>query len=227
MLPGPETIRHGRVELALHALSDGEGPVLLLLHALHGSSADWEDAAATWPGPVHALDFSGHGASDWLPGRGYSPEVFVAEADCALAHLSHGEPPLYLAGAGVGAYVALLVSGARPRVVRGCLLLPGAGLAGGGAHPDDLDGSGRADWAATLSAPARRDGAPGPDPLVSRCERDVRPLYYAEEFARAARRLHVAPVSDPPPWLGTAITCGDARPAPADLGDALRQLAAE
>ena len=49
-------LRHGRTELVLHTLreGDGEAPPLLLLHELGGSSARWRDAAAGWPGAVRA-----------------------------------------------------------------------------------------------------------------------------------------------------------------------------
>ena len=68
-------LRHARIELELHELSQRDGPTLLLLHALGGSSADWAEAPALWPGRVCALDFSGHGRSDWLQGGGYLPEL--------------------------------------------------------------------------------------------------------------------------------------------------------
>ena len=222
-----ETMLHGRVSLALHTLRAREtGPALLLLHALYGSSEDWDGARLdAWPGPVHALDFSGHGASDWLPGGGYAPEVFVAEADCAIARLADGGRDVHLAGAGVGAYVALLLGGARPEAVRSCLLLPGAGLEGGGMLPEEVDRFSSEAWAASLAAPGRRKGEPPPDPLVNRCERDVRPLYYAEEFARAAPPLHVAGMDALPPWLETARATAGVHAAPSDLGDALRQIA--
>ena len=61
-------IRHGRVSIALHALREAEGPALLCLHAVGGSARDFREAARLWPGPVHALDFSGHGDSGPLRG---------------------------------------------------------------------------------------------------------------------------------------------------------------
>ena len=211
-------LAHGRVSLALHTLRSGSGPALLLLHALGGSSADWGGVAAAWPGPVHALDFSGHGASGWLPGGGYTPEYFAGEADLALARIGEAS----LAGAGLGAYVALLLAGARRQAVRACLLLPGRGLDGGGPEPDfsvrppELP-----------SFPERRDAA-APDPLVVACEQDIRPPDYAEEFARAARRLLLAgaPNDARPPWWQAARHSPSAEAAPDDPVAALRQLSA-
>lgn len=220
-----ETLHHGRVALALHTLKRARGPKLLLLHALHGSSGDWGEEALAWPGDVHALDFSGHGESDWLRGRGYAPEVYVAEADMAIARLESAGP-LHLAGAGVGAYVALLITGARADRVAATLLLPGPGFAGGGALPGEAGEEAGAEWRREVSAPPRAPGEPGPDPLVGRCARDVRPAYYVEEFARAAPRLLVGPVAEEPVWLTVTRQHGRTERAPSETRDALQALAA-
>ena len=108
-------LQHARTALELHELSHRDGPSLLLLHALGGSSVDWSEAPALWPGRVYALDFSGHGRSEWVRGGVYLPEFLVADADIALAHIGAAA----LAGAGVGAYVALLLAGARHQQVPG------------------------------------------------------------------------------------------------------------
>jgi pimeloyl-ACP methyl ester carboxylesterase len=181
------SVRHGAVTLALHALGDdGGAPPLLLLHALGGRGADWRDVAGVWPGPVYALDFSGHGASGWRPGGAYTPELLAGDADAALACLG----ACCVAGAGIGAYVALLLAGGRPELVRAALLLPGAGLDGGGPEPD----RGRP------LPPALAAGA-GCDPMVAWCDTDVRPVVYAEAFAAAAERLVLAEDGTPrPPW---------------------------
>src|SRR5262249_28271494 len=80
-------LRHGRISLELHELAQRHGPPLLLLHALFASSDDWGEAPALWPGPVYALDFSGHGRSDWITGGSYYPEQLAGDADAALQHL--------------------------------------------------------------------------------------------------------------------------------------------
>jgi pimeloyl-ACP methyl ester carboxylesterase len=173
-------IAHARLTLELHEVRQAAGAPLLLLHALAGSSADWGGGPA-WPGAVWALDFSGHGRSEPVAGGAYTAELLAGDADAALAKIG----PAAVAGKGLGAYVALLVAGARPDVVRAALLLPGAGLAGGGPAPY-LDAS--------------------PEPLemtdpAHTFERDVRPPEYAASFARAARRiLLVEDGPEPPPW---------------------------
>lgn len=206
-------VTHGRISLALHELRDAPGPALLCLHALGGSAADFADVA--WPGRVFALDFTGHGASDRLRGGGYHPETLAGDADAALAHIG----PAHLAGAGIGAYVALLLAGGRRDVVSAALLLPGAGLDGGGGVPD-----GNADpgtfW---------RDVEPalsGCDPAVRRLGFDVRPPDYAEAFALAARRLLLAePGASGAPWWEAVRACPTAAIAPADRARAFALLA--
>ena len=60
-------LTHGRVELALWKLREGESAghrPLLLLHELGGRSPDAAPVdVAGWPGPIWGLDFTGHGSS--------------------------------------------------------------------------------------------------------------------------------------------------------------------
>ena len=98
---------------------------LLLLHGLGesspvGAARTW---AAHWPGPVAALDFTGHGHSTVPAGGGYTAEILLADADVALAELGAAT----LVGRGLGAYVALMLAGARPQQVRGAVLCDGPG----------------------------------------------------------------------------------------------------
>jgi pimeloyl-ACP methyl ester carboxylesterase len=180
---------HGELTLALHELRGGSGTALLLLHQLGGASTDWGAPPEGWPGPVFALDFAGHGASERRTGGAYVPELLAADADAALELLG----PCRLAGAGVGAYVALLLAGARPERVPAALLLPGRGLDGGGPLPDRRRGR-------TFLAPSV-DGDGGPDPMIWSCDADPRPPDYALAFAAAARRLLLAEDGGPrPPW---------------------------
>jgi pimeloyl-ACP methyl ester carboxylesterase len=209
-------IRHGRVSLQLHERKPGQGLCLLLLHGLRGSHADWSADVDAWPGPVWALDFSGHGASGWLRGGAYHPELLAADADAALERAGSAA----LAGSGLGAWVALLLAGARPERVAGALLLPGPGLAGGGAVPDfDREGF--------LTAPDADSAAQGCDPAVAALDDDVRPVDYATALAEAATRLvFVEGGGDaPPPWWQAARGSPAAEPLAApDLAGGLRLL---
>jgi pimeloyl-ACP methyl ester carboxylesterase len=187
------TLRHNKIDLALHHLRDGEGRALLLLHGLGESSVTklplW---APAWPGPVAALDFTGHGQSTVPPGGGYSAEIMLADADVALAELGTAT----VVGRGLGAYVALMLAGARPQQVRGAVLCDGPGLAGGPIGPTSQS-------FVTL-APSVHP----PDPYaLFELSRDLRPPDYATLFVRMAvessgldEPIAVAAVVRPP-WL--------------------------
>lgn len=186
----------GRIELALHELSPGsgsDGRPLLLLHGLgECSPASAPSWTAAWPGPIFGLDFTGHGASSVPAGGGYTCEALMGDVDTALAHLG----PCTIVGRGLGAYVALLIAGARPDLVRGAVLTDGPGLAGGGPVPPS-----------PYLAP---DPGPrsAPDPLaLAELSRDVRPPDYAFMFLTQALTFSgldapviVAAVIQPP-WL--------------------------
>lgn len=216
-------LTHLRVQLALHELRDGgaagagHGRPLLLLHGLgeHSPAAvpAWLDG---WPGPVHALDFTGHGQSDVPDGGGYTAELLMADADIALAHLG----PSTVLGRGLGAYVALLVAGARPSLVRGAVLCDGPGLAGGGTGPSSP----------SVIAVDPNAMAP-PDPFaLAELSRDPRPADYGSSFARLVTALSDAPVPLivcarwRPPWLEAVV--GEPGVQETTLAEALRIYAA-
>lgn len=171
-----EYLQHNRVQLALHTLRAGDGKPLLLLHGLgERSPAQVPDELAGWQGPLYALDFTGHGSSTVPRGGGYMCELLMADADVALQRLGQAT----VVGRGLGAYVALLLAGARPKQVRGAILRDGPGLAGGGAGASSpfipfVD--------ATQPAP------PDPYALVELAT-DIRPPDYACIFARLAAQL--------------------------------------
>lgn len=193
-------LTHNKVRLALHGLrpatASGTRP-LLLLHGLGERSIETVPAWATsWPGAVHALDFTGHGSSTIPRGGGYSAELLLADADAALAEL--GE--VTVVGRGIGAYIALLLAGARPTLVRGALLCDGPGLAGGATVPTSQS-------FVTLPPSARP-----PDPYaLFELSHDLRPPDYATLFARLAMEhsgldepVAVAAVVRPP-WLAAVV----------------------
>lgn len=203
------TVRHNKIDLALHRLRAGEGRPLLHLHGLGERSPDTVPAhLASWPGPVWALDFTGHGASTVPAGGGYFCELLMGDADAALAHLG----PCTLYGRGLGAYVALLTAGARPDLVRGAVLDDGSGLTGGGAEPSTP---------VVLPVPLPVSGAPDPYALLELSD-DVRPPDYAATYARQATTLSgldvaivvVAVVR--PPWLAAVAAEPGVGTAPRD-----------
>ena len=205
---GPATtvrLRHNKIDLALHLLrpdpldADRPGRPLLLLHGLGDASPTAvPDHASAWPGPVAALDFTGHGASSVPASGGYSPEVLMADVDVALAHLTEGDDAatITVLGRGLGAYVALQIAGARADRVHGAILADGPGLAGGPTGPSSLS---------YFALPT--DGStPDPYALVE-LGRDLRPEDYAVSFVGLA--VAGSPVGNPicvsshfqPRWL--------------------------
>lgn len=190
-------LRHNKVDLALHRLRDGDGRPLLLLHGLGEASPaqvpDWADA---WPGPVTALDFTGHGLSSVPHGGGYTAEILLADADAALAALGK----VTVVGRGLGAYIALMLAGARAADVRGAVLCDGGGLAGGPVGPTSQS--------FVIIPPTGRP----PDPYaLFEMSRDLRPPDYAQLFVRLA--VEASGLDDPiavaavvrPPWLAAVV----------------------
>jgi pimeloyl-ACP methyl ester carboxylesterase len=177
-----------------------------------------------WSGPVAALDFSGHGASGRILGGGYTPELLAGDADAALAQLGTA----CVAGLGLGAWVALLLAGARLDQVPAALLLPGPGLAGAGALPD-FEAPLSAEWIRRTDARLSSATAPtSSDPLLVALERDVRPVDYAEAFALRARRVLLAEVgaTGPPWWEAIAALATVERVPGGDLHGAFARLSA-
>lgn len=190
-------LKHGRIDLALHTLRAGKGPVLLLLHGLgERSPSSLPPEYEPWPGAVYALDFTGHGQSTVPRGGGYTSEILQADVDIALAHLG----PATVLGRGLGAYVAVLIAGGRPELVRGAILRDGTGLAGGAPGSSPYIG---------FPQPAQ---ITPPDPFaIVDLATDVRPPDYITEFVRLAaeysnssRPISVC-ASERAPWLTAVV----------------------
>jgi pimeloyl-ACP methyl ester carboxylesterase len=165
-------LTHNRIELALHTLRAADGPNLLLLHGLgEASPAELPAFASGWTGGVYALDFTGHGASTMPVGGGYTAEIMMADADIALRHLERAT----VVGRGLGAYVALLIAGARAEQVSGAVLADGPGLSGGPTVPTSQP---------VVNVQAV-ETPPDPHAIVE-LGRDLRPADYATTFVRLA-----------------------------------------
>lgn len=213
-------LRHHRVDLALHRLTDGADPTsrpLLLLHGLGERTPGQVPIGIDWPGPIFGLDFTGHGRSTVPVGGGYTSEILVGDVDAVLERLGQ----VTILGRGLGAYIALLISAARPAQVVGAVLADGPGLVGGGVHP---------------GSPASLYPAPGslavPDPFaLLELARDVRPADYAQTFVRFVverseleRPIIVAAVVRPA-WL--AAVASEPGVGEEDLPTALSYFAAK
>ncbi len=197
------TVRHGKSELALHMIRAGDGPAALVLHGLaeNAHCVLSRVVADAWPGgAVWALDFLGHGASTRPPGGGYTCETLMADADAALRHIG----PATVFGRGLGAYIAVLIAGARPDLVCGAVLCDGPGLNGGGSSPSSP----------VVVQPRRIEGAPADAPdlfALAELARDVRPADYVANFAR--QTMSLSPLEIPitvaavarPEWLAAIL----------------------
>lgn len=188
------SLQHNRITLALHQLQDGAGRPLLLLHGLGESAVNIASLPLSWAGPIWALDFTGHGASTVPNGGGYSAEILMADVDVALRYL--GEATVL--GRGLGGYVAFLIAGARPSLVRGAVIVDGPGLTGGSIH---------ATSSSEIPVAGPRVGqAPDPWALIE-LSRDARPPNYAVTFTHLA--VAGSGIDDPiavtckvsPPWI--------------------------
>ena len=194
-----EFLLNGELRLALHTLADGEGRPLLLLHGLgEQSPAERPAWTSAWPGPVLALDFTGHGESGVPVSGGYMPESLMSDVDLVLA--SRGA--CTIVGRGLGAWVGLLIAGARPDLVHGVVLFDGGGIAGGGPQPPTPH-------VTVLPAGVRTT----PDPFaLAELSRDPRPPDYALDFVRFV--LEDSPLLHPivvsarirPDWLAAVAS---------------------
>ena len=196
MTAPPKMLLHNKISLALHQLREGNGDdrSLLLLHGLgERSPSSLPEWLAPWPGSVYALDFTGHGDSTVPTGGGYTCEVLMGDADTALAEIG----PATVVGRGLGAWIALLIAGGRPTLVRGAILADGPGIAGAGPEPGS-----------PFIYPPSAMPSGAPDRLaMAELSRDVRPPDYATSFARQA--THLSEMGTPitvcaftrPPWL--------------------------
>ena len=161
-------LKHNVIKLAFHTLRPGEGLALLLLHGLGARSAQHvPDDVSCWPGPVYALDFTGHGESTIPGGGGYTAELLMGDADAALSMIGDAT----VLGRGLGGYVALLLGGARAEHVRGVVIADGPGIAGGGDEPGIT----------IVRGVPEREGPPDPFALVELAA-DLRPPDYAASF---------------------------------------------
>jgi pimeloyl-ACP methyl ester carboxylesterase len=121
-------------------------------------------------------------------------------------------------GRGLGAFVALMLAGSRPKEVVGAVLADGPGLAGGPTFPTSQ----------SFVALPPHEGPPDPYALIE-LTRDLRPPDYAAAFARLA--LAGSPLDEPitvsavfrPPWL--EAVAGELGVAHRSIGDALAAYA--
>lgn len=116
-------LRPGGISIAVTDLG-GDGPVVVLLHGLAGSSRELVPTASALRGyRVLLLDQRGHGASTRLPDD-LSRDAFVGDVVAAMEELVPGRRAT-LVGQSMGAHTAFLAAAARPDLVDGLVMLEG------------------------------------------------------------------------------------------------------
>ncbi|MFJ8619653.1 alpha/beta fold hydrolase [Streptomyces clavifer] len=118
--PGVSSVLAGGIRLAYRFWGDPAAPPVVLAHGRGGSSGDWtriaEQLAARHR--VYALDFRGHGLSDW-PGR-YSFELFRDDLHAFLE--VRNLPGAVLIGHSMGGVAALLLAAQHPGLIGGLVI---------------------------------------------------------------------------------------------------------
>jgi pimeloyl-ACP methyl ester carboxylesterase len=100
--------------LKLHCVERGEGEMAVLLHGWLDHAGSFDLLAPLLPGRTVALDFRGHGDSQWVgPGGFYHFVEYIADLDGALELLSPQEP-VRIVGHSMGAAAALIYAATRP-----------------------------------------------------------------------------------------------------------------
>ncbi|TWH22514.1 pimeloyl-ACP methyl ester carboxylesterase [Prauserella rugosa] len=109
-------------ELHVRRTPGGDGPAVVYVHGLGGSSTNWTDLAAQLAPHATgiAVDLPGFGFSQPTDGFGYGLED---HADVLARYLESLDGPVHLVGNSMGGAVAMLVAARRPEVVRTLTLI--------------------------------------------------------------------------------------------------------
>lgn len=105
----------GRLHLADHG---GSGPVVLALHGVTGGGFLWSAMARELAGRARlvALDFRGHGRSDWSSERKYETQDHVADLKLVFDQLDLGSHPIAVIGSSWGALAAISLLSEMPEL---------------------------------------------------------------------------------------------------------------
>lgn len=143
----------------------GDGPVVVLLHGLAGSSRELLPTAKALDGyRVLLMDQRGHGLSSRIP-EDLSRTAFASDVVAVLEELVPGRRATSM-GQSMGAHTAFLAAAARPDLVEGLVMLEGH--VGGSADPSEASGIGRyfASWPLPFKDEAAAREFLGNDPIV-------------------------------------------------------------
>ena len=148
-----QVLRREDVSIAVRDLG-GDGPTVLLLHGLAGSSRELQPTAEALSGyRVLLVDQRGHGRSTRRPDD-LSREAFVEDVVAVMEEFAPGRR-LTLVGQSMGAHTAFLTASARPDLVESLVMLEGH--VAGSDDADDAAGLGR--YFAAWPVPFADEGA--------------------------------------------------------------------
>ena len=167
-------LQSGRIEVALHDAARRRGPdAPVSARAARARRRLRRARAGSGRAACSRSTSAGHGASD-RP-RGAELHAGAAGRRRRRGARARGRRGVRGRASGVGAYVALLLAGARPQRVRAAYLLPGAGSrAAARCRARSVDGEAlRVEVAALLEAAAQRDAA-GPATRWCACSTTTR-----------------------------------------------------
>jgi pimeloyl-ACP methyl ester carboxylesterase len=115
--------------IKLHYADWGGDPAKGTTVLIHGGSANlhWWDMVApllTGEGRVLALDFRGHGHSQWASAPDYGPAGYIEDVEAFLRHLGI---PVMLVGHSMGGAVVLWVAALNPELLEGLIVVDSRG----------------------------------------------------------------------------------------------------
>jgi pimeloyl-ACP methyl ester carboxylesterase len=118
--------------LDYHLLEWGElgAPVVVMAHGFMDLAWAWAQVAERLAPSYHvvALDWRGHGDSDWVgPGGYYYFMDYVADLDDVIAQVAPGDEPVAVVSHSMGGTVSLYWAGVRPAKCRRVVSLEGIG----------------------------------------------------------------------------------------------------
>ena len=188
--------RPGGVSITVNDLG-GDGPVVVLLHGLAGSSRELLPTAHALRGyRVLLVDQRGHGASTRLPDD-VSRDAFVGDVVTAMEELVPGRRAT-LVGQSMGAHTAFLTAAAHLDLVEGLVMLEGH--VAGNSDPSEAAGLGK--YFASWPVPFEDEGAAreflGEDAIVDAWVADLQPTdaglvprFDAAVMQRTIEEVHV------------------------------------
>lgn len=146
-----------------YTVFEGVEPAVVILHGLAGSSREFVPTAGALVGRrVILVDQRGHGRSTTRPSD-TSRNAFVSDVVRVIA--AETSEPVILVGQSMGAHTAMLLTAARPDLVRQLVMLE-ADQGGGSAHESAALGDYFRSWKVPFASRAEAAAALGDGPLA-------------------------------------------------------------